>query len=40
MKKILSVLLVSVFAAATFAGTTAPKGHHHGGHGHHKSAKK
>jgi hypothetical protein len=26
--------------AAAFAGTTAPKGHHHGGHGHHKTAKK
>jgi hypothetical protein len=29
-----------VFAAATFAGTAAPKTHHHGGHGHHKTAKK
>jgi hypothetical protein len=26
MKKLLSLLLVTVFAAATFAGTTTPKG--------------
>ena len=39
MKKILSLLLVTVFAAATFAGTVEPKTHHHHG-GHHKKASK